>query len=239
MLAAIWWGGVAASALLIGYALAYRGLSEQAIGLVMALGAGALISSMAYELVPESALGGAGMAAAFALGAVTFFGGDWLIDNRGGKRRKDIAGTQAGGSGPAIFLGTLLDNVPESIILGMGFAAGGMVNAAFLVAVFVSNLPEGVAGTVNLANAGYSQRKILAMWSLLVLGSAVCAGIGYALIRWLPSVDGRRIQAFAAGAMLTMLAEAMMPEAFEHGGRAVGLFTVLGFLVTAVLSVAR
>jgi ZIP family zinc transporter len=205
----------------------------------MGLGAGALISSIAYELVPESALGGAGMAVAFAAGAVTFFGGDWLIDCRGGNKRKDIAGSQASGSGPAIFLGTLLDNVPESIILGMGIAIGGMVNAAFLVAVFISNLPEGVAGTINLANAGYTQRQILAMWSLLVLGSALCAGIGYAIVGWLPGVDGSHIQAFAAGAMLTMLADAMMPEAFEHGGKAVGLFTVLGYLVAGVLSIAQ
>lgn len=239
MLAAIWWGGLAAAALLIGYVLAYRGLSQQTIGIVMGLGAGALISSIAYELVPESALGGAGMAVAFALGAVAFYGGDWLIDRRGGNTRKDINNRQPGGSGPAIFLGTLLDCVPESLILGMGFALGGTVNAAFLIAVFISNLPEGVAGTINLANAGYTQRKIFAMWSLLVLGSAACAGAGYAIVRWLPDIDGSYIQAFAAGAMLTMLAEAMMPEAFEHGGRVVSLFTVLGFLVAGVLSVTQ
>jgi ZIP family zinc transporter len=238
-LEAVWWGGLAAAALLIGYALANRGLSNRTIGMIMGLGAGALISAIAYELVPESVLGGSGTAVAFALGALAFFAGDWLIDRRGGHVRKDISGDQARGSGPAIFLGTLLDNIPESMVLGMGLAMGGTINAAFLAAVFVSNLPEGVAGSINLEAAGYSRRAVFWMWSALVLASAACAGLGYVIILQLPSADGRYAQAFAAGAMLTMLADAMMPEAFEHGGKTVGLFTVAGFLLAAVLSVLQ
>jgi ZIP family zinc transporter len=159
-----------------------------------------------------------------------------VIDGRGGADRKDIAGEQVG-SGAAIFIGTLLDNVPESIILGMSLALGGAINAAFLAAVFVSNLPEGVAGTVNLVAAGHSRRTIFWMWAILVIISAACAGLGYLIISsLLPEADGRLAQAFAAGAMLTMLADAMMPEAFEHGGKLVGLFTVMGFLAAAILS---
>ena len=219
--------------------LAARGLSNRTIGIVMGFGAGALISAICYELIPESIMKGAGMAGAFALGAMVFFAGDWVVDRRGGSERKDIAGAQAGGSGAAIFVGTLLDNVPESIILGMSVAFGGAVNVAFMAAVFVSNLPEGVAGTINLEAAGYSRRRILGLWVMLVILSAACAGLGCALLRTLPGADGRYAQAFAAGAMLTMLADAMMPEAFEHGGKLVGLFTVLGFLVAAVLSVIQ
>ncbi len=236
MLTAFLWGGLAAASLLVGFALAGRGLSRRAIGLIMGFGAGALISAIAYELVPESAAAGAGVALAFLLGALAFFAGDWLVDRRGGADRKDIAGDQPGGSGAAIFIGTLLDNVPESIILGMSLALGGAINVAFLAAVFVSNLPEGVAGTVNLTTSGVARRTVFGMWAGLVLISAVCAALGYALARVLPTVDGVRAQAFAAGAMLTMLADAMMPEAFEHGGKLVGLFTVLGFLAAAVLS---
>ena len=239
MLAAVWWGGIAAASLLIGYVLANRGLSNQMIGVIMGFGAGALISAIAYELVPESALDSGGMVVAFALGALVFFGGDWLIDHRGGQLRKDIAGTPPGGSGPAIFVGTLLDNIPESLILGMGLATGSSVNIAFLAAVFISNLPEGMAGSLNLQSAGYSRRSILWLWIALVLVSAACAGLGYALLRSLPGIDGGPAQAFAAGAMLTMLADAMMPEAFEHGGKTVGLFTVAGFLLAAVLSVMQ
>lgn len=237
MLEAVLWGGLAAASLLIGYYLAIRGPSQRATGLIMGIGAGALVAAIAYELVPESILGGWGMGLAFGLGAVAFFVGDWVVDHRGGEDRKDIAGSAESGSGAAIFIGTLLDNIPESIILGMGLALGGAVNLAFLTAVFVSNLPEGVAGSINLAAAGNPRHKILTMWLLLVAVSALCAGLGYWLVGWLPEADGRIAQAFAAGAMLTMLADAMMPEAFEHGGKTVGLFTALGFLLAAVLSV--
>ena len=239
MLTAFLWGGIAAASLLIGYVLSGRGLSNRSIGIVMGFGAGALISAIAYELVPESALVGWGMLVAFALGALAFFLGDWLIDRRGGENRKNITGHQGDSSGAAIFIGTLLDNVPESIVLGMSIVGGGSVSLAFLAAVFVSNLPEGVAGSINLEAAGHSRRSIFWMWLILVIVSAACAGLGYALIRWLPGVDGLYVQAFAAGAMLTMLADAMMPEAFEHGGMLVGLFTVLGFIAAATLAVIR
>ena len=237
MIEAALWGLLAAASLLIGYMLAGRGLSHRTTGMIMGFGAGALISAIAYELVPESMLTGWGMAVAFGLGALTFVGGDWLIDRQGGADRKDIPGDQAGGSGAAIFVGTLLDNIPESLVLGMGLALGGSISLAFLVAVFVSNLPEGVAGTMNLEQAGRSRNQIFWMWTTLVLISGACAGLGYAMIGWLPGADGRRVQAFAAGAMLTMLADAMMPEAFEHGGKVVGLLTVLGFLMAAILAV--
>ena len=161
----------------------------------MGFGAGALLSAIAYELVPESALGGVSMGLAFIIGAFTFFGADWLIDHRGGSDRKDIAGGQVG-SGSAIFIGTLLDNVPESIILGMGLALGGAINLAFLVAVFISNLPEGVAGTLNLEAAGHSRRSIFWMWTVLVIISAACAGLGYLIIHWLPGADGRHRPGF-------------------------------------------
>jgi ZIP family zinc transporter len=236
LLTAILWGGLAAASLLVGYFLASRGLSNRTIGIVMGFGAGALLSAIAYELVPETALGGGYMGLAFCAGAFTFFGADWWIDHRGGKDRMDIEGKQVG-SGSAIFIGTLLDNIPESLVLGMGLALGGGINAAFLVAVFVSNLPEGVAGTLNLESAGRSRRNIFWMWTVLVLISAACSGLGYMIILWLPSADGHIAQAFAAGAMLTMLADAMMPEAFEHGGKLVGIVTVMGFLVAAALAV--
>ena len=237
MISAFLWGGLAAASLLLGYALSRRGLSNRTIGIIMGIGSGALISAIAYELIPETIFKGRDMALAFGLGALAFFAGDWLIDNRGGNNRKDIHGSKnTSGSGAAIFIGTLLDNVPESIILGMSLVFGGTINLAFLTAVFVSNLPEGVAGSINLKAAGHSQRQIFWMWMSLVLLSAASAALGYFLVRWLP-MDGRLIQAFAAGAMLTMLADAMMPEAFEHGGNLVGLFTVFGFLIAAMLSV--
>jgi ZIP family zinc transporter len=239
MLAAILWGGLAAASLLAGYFLAARGLSKRMVGVVMGFGAGALISAIAYELIPESMLVGWQMPAAFLIGALAFYLGDWIVDRQGGEDRKNLTEGQEPGSGAAIFIGTLLDNVPESIILGMGFAIGGAVNLAFMAAVFVSNLPEGLAGTLSLENAGHSHRSVFWMWTSLVILSALCAGLGYLIVRYLPGLDGRYSQAFAAGAMLTMIADAMMPEAFEHGGKLVGIFTVFGFLTAAILSVVQ
>ncbi len=197
VLTATLWGGLAAISLLIGFALSGRGLSNRSIGIIMGIGAGALISAIAYELVPESKLVGPGIFLAFGLGALAFFVGDWVVDRRGGADRKDIAGEGTGGSGAAIFIGTLLDNVPESIILGMSLALGGTINLAFLAAVFVSNLPEGAAGSVNLQASGRSRRD-----DILDVGSAgdhLCpvrwSGIhGYALAtrcRWSDSTGIR------------------------------------------------
>ena len=235
MITAFFWGGLAAASLLVGFYLSARRLSNRTIGMVMGFGAGALLSAITYELVPDSVHGGWFMVVMFLAGALTFFGIDWMIDHQGGADRKDIEGRQVG-SGSAIFIGTLLDNIPESIILGMSLALGGAINTAFMVAVFVSNLPEGVAGSLNLESAGRSRRSIFWMWTALVIVSAACAALGYLIINWLPGADGRYAQAFAAGAMLTMLADAMMPEAFEHGGKLVGIVTVMGFLVAAILS---
>jgi ZIP family zinc transporter len=237
MIAAFLWGGFAACSLLIGFALGVCRLSNRTVGLIMGFGAGALISALAYELVPESVIAGWDAAALFAAGALVFFGGDWLIDRWGGLHRKTIAGRQPEGSGGEIFFGTLLDAIPESLVLGMGLAMGGSVGVAFIAAVFVSNLPEGVAGTVNLAAAGHSRHTTFWMWAALVVLSAGCSALGYGLVEWIPSTDAGLVQAFAGGAVLTMLADAMIPEAYEHGGRLAGLMTVVGFSGAAALSV--
>ncbi|MFN8470452.1 MAG: hypothetical protein U0X20_33165 [Caldilineaceae bacterium] len=236
MLLAVFWGGLAATSLLIGYFLAKSRPPSRIIGIIMGIGAGALIGAIAYDLIPEPVLTTAGAPVSFLVGALIFHAGNELVKRRGGDRRKSLSGEQQGGSGAAIFVGTMLDNIPESIILGMTFAMGGAVNLAFLLAVFVSNLPEGVGGTVNLARAGYAPRKILGLWILLVVISAGCAGFGYLVLSWYPTADGHNAQAFAAGAMLTMLADAMMPEAFDRGRELAGIATVIGFLATALLA---
>jgi zinc transporter, ZIP family len=236
MIAAFLWGGLAAASLLVGFALAWRGLSKRVVGLVMGFGAGALIAAIAYELVPESVERGWDIVLFLLAGAVVFFVMDWVVDHWGGSKRKTIAGEHEGSSGAVVYIGTLLDAVPESVVLGMGLAMGGSIRMAFLVAVFVSNVPEAVAGTLNLGAAGHSRGRILGMWVSLVLLSAAAAALGAGLVHALPSVDATLAQAFAAGAMLMMLADAMIPEAYEHGGKSTGLLTVLGFVVAAVLS---
>jgi ZIP family zinc transporter len=239
LLTAILWGGLAAASLLLGYFLSRRNLSMRTVGLVMGLGAGALIGAIAYELIPESLITEPGTVLVCALGALAYFAADWVVDHRGGGSRKGLQAGGPAGSGAAIAIGTLLDAIPESIVLGMGLAINGAVNIAFLAAVLLSNIPEGIAGSINLTTAGQPQRSILRLWLTLVVLSAICAGLGYLLVLQLPSTDGHLAQAFAAGAVLTMLSDAMIPEAHEHGGRVVGLFTVLGFLGAAALSLAQ
>ena len=238
MLAAFLWGALAASSLLVGYLLAERGLSNRTVGLVMGFGAGALLGAIAYELVPEAVLGGSGMVAALLAGALAFFVGDWFVGRRGGARRKNIKAGEEAGSGSAIFIGTLLDNIPESLVLGIGLASGGSISVAFLGLCSSPIFPEGIAGTLNLVAAGRSRTHVFWMWTTLVIASAASAAIGYGMVERIPAADGRLVQAFAAGAMLTMLADAMMPEAYEHGGKLVGLLTALGFVAAATLSLA-
>ncbi|HEY7202550.1 MAG TPA: ZIP family zinc transporter [Candidatus Dormibacteraeota bacterium] len=237
---ALAWGGLSSSALYIGEALA--GPLERArrvTGLVMAFGAGTLLSAIAYELIPETNLHqGAGIGVAFLLGALVYYAGDRVIDGRGGADRQQIEGGAEAGSGAAMFLGALLDGVPEAFILGIGLALGGSVSVAFVTAVFVSNIPQGVAGTASLRAAGASDRRIFWMWTALTVACAVTAALGFLLAQSVP-VQGVYAQAFAAGAVLTMLADSMMPEAFEHGGGAAGLATVLGYLVAAALTVLQ
>jgi ZIP family zinc transporter len=239
-LAAAGWGALAALALIAGAGLALTTKpSWRVTGLVMGFGAGALISAVSYELIPESTVDGYWIMAAVLAGALVFYIGDVLVDRRGGRGRKKLAHPSTNGGGRAIFLGTLLDGVPESLVLGMSIGLGGSVSVAFLAAVFISNLPEGVAGTVSLQREGRTPRAVLWMWLALVAASAASAALGWGIVRWLPGFDGAYVQAFAAGAVLTMLADTMMPEAFEHGGKLAGLLTVLGFISAALLSLTE
>ena len=145
----------------------------------------------------------------------------------------------SGGSGAAIFVGTLLDAIPESFVLGMGLALNGVISVALLAAVLLSNVPEGVGGSINLVSIGQPRGRIVQMWCLLVAISAACAGFGYLVASLRPTSTGHLAEAFAAGAVLTMLSDAMIPEAHEHGGKVVGLFTVMGFLGAAAVSLAQ
>ena len=202
----------------------------------MGFGAGTLLSAVAYELVPEASFKhGLGVGIGVSAGALAYYFGDRIIDKGGGADRQDIDGGE-GGSGFAMFLGALLDGIPEALILGITLALGGGVSVAFVAAVFVSNVPQGVAGTSSLRAAGVSDRRIFRMWTALTIACALAAALGFLIADSVPHT-GLYAEAFAGGAVLTMLADSMMPEAFEHGGNTVGLLTVAGFLVAGVLTV--
>lgn len=244
--AAVFWGGFTSASLYLGQLLAGpMARAHRALGLVMGFGAGTLLSAVAYELIPESSFEqGLAMGVWFLLGALTYFFADMIIDARGGKNRQRIAhrgpagairNDDAAGTGVAMFLGALLDGIPEAFILGVSIGLGGALSIAFITAVFVSNVPQGIAGTTSLEAAGYTGRHVFGMWTGLTIACAAAAGGGYLLADGLPD-HGVYASAFAAGAVLTMLADSMMPEAFKHGGRAVGLLTVVGYLIAAALS---
>jgi zinc transporter, ZIP family len=234
------WGLIAASSLLLGGLLALRRpMGLRPLGLIMAFGAGVLISAVAYELV-EDAFGYAGGSGAVALGlfagAFTFYFGDVAIDRFGGDGRKSAAGGQDAGSALAIVLGTVLDGIPESIVLGLSLLGGGGVSVAMLAAVFLSNLPEALSSTVGLSKSGWSRSRISGLWALVTLVSALSALAGYALFDEASPSMIAFVQSFAGGALLTMLADTMMPEAFRYGGKQVGLLTTLGFALAFGIS---
>lgn len=236
--AAFLWGGLGSASLFIGQALAGpMSTRVRVTGLIMGFGAGTMLSAIAYELIPEVDFQ-KGIGLWLLIGAVTYYVADRLVDSRGGADRQDIKGEASGGSGAAMFIGALLDGVPEAFVLGITLALGGSINIAFIVAIFVSNIPQGVAGTASLLSAGTANRKIFWMWMGLTIACAVVSALGFALADSVPD-QGYYAEAFAAGAVLTMLANSMMPEAFEHGGKTVGLVTVVGYLAAAVLTVLQ
>ena len=235
MAASFGWGTLAASSLVIGavFALLFR-ISLRSIGLIMAFGAGVLISAVAFDLIDEAVGKSSGhgwvVGGVFA-GCFVFFGGDWLIGRLGGGDRKDADGDQASGSALAIVLGTVLDGIPESMVIGLTIFEGGAVGAAYLAAVFISNLPESISSTSGLATSGWKKSRILWMWIAIAVVSGLASLAGYGLFQNSSPDTVAFVLAFAAGAILTMLAETMMPEAFEHGGKLVGVATTLGFAV--------
>jgi zinc transporter, ZIP family len=247
MLDAALWGLIAASSLIVGATLAFTvRVSERGLGLVLAFGAGVLISAVAYELVAE-ALSDSSQAPIYALGfglgSLTFFVGSVLLARMSG----DSAGSDAQArlpsrrsrrtQGMAIVLGTILDGIPESVVLGVSLIGAGAVSVPMLAAIFISNVPEAMGASADLERGGVTRARILALWGIVVVASAVAAGLGYALLSSAaPQMIGF-VQMFAAGAIIAMLAESMVPEAYEKGGRPVGLATALGFAVAATLSI--
>jgi len=234
--AAALWGLAAASSLALG---SIGGVTlpipRSIVALVMAFGAGALISALSFDLAEEAFKAGGTFVtgAGLAAGATAYFVGAVLLD-----RRARRAGEKEGG-GLAIALGAFLDGVPESIVLGASLLGGATVSASLLAAVFLSNAPEGFAGSRDLVEEGHRPRRVVALWVGVAVASGLAAGVGNALLTGADPGIVAAAQAFAGGAILTMLADTMFPEAFEHGGDAVGLTTVLGFAVAFLLSRVR
>jgi ZIP family zinc transporter len=244
MLTAFFWSALATGTLLIGMGLAYRNLvNPRWTGLIMAFGSGAIISAAAYQLVlgavaeekGKFALVGLGIAA----GALTFYFADKWVDHLGGEERMDMDGGQAGGSGMGILLGSVLDGVPESLVLGLSLVHSPQVSLAFVFAVAISNIPQGLGGTAGMLSSGWLRFRITRLWLVVCALSILAAGLGYGLAKILPGITGAMIDAFAAGALLVMLTDSMIPEAFDHGGKETGLWLTLGFGVALAMMLAQ
>jgi ZIP family zinc transporter len=243
MAASFGWGTLAASSLVIGsiVALVFR-INLRTIGLIMGFGSGVLISAVAFDLVEEAAgksIGHGWTVAGLFAGCLVFFFGDRLIDHLGGGNRKDPTGAEedSGGSSLSIVLGSVLDGIPESMVIGLTIFEGGAVGAAYLAAVFISNLPESISSTSGLVTSGWKKSRILWMWIAIALISGLASLAGYGLFQNSSPGVVAFVLTFAAGAILTMLANTMMPEAFEHGGKLVGIMVTLGFAVAFTIHV--
>jgi zinc transporter, ZIP family len=225
--AAIGWGALAASSLVIG---ALAGLAgrwpDRLVGLVLAFGAGALISAVSFDLAQEGArVGDPGfLGLGLGIGAITYFTLDRLLERR------------SGGGGTALALGAFLDGIPEQLVLGIGIAAGEGVSVGLLVAIFVSNLPEAIGSATEMQRTGTTQRTILRLWLAVAAICTIASVIGYALADVTAGDFQAIINGFAAGALIVMLIDSMIPEATREAGRTAGLVTTLGFAVATALS---
>lgn len=235
------WGLLGGSALVLGVLVAFLvELPQRVVAAVMAFGSGVLVSALAFELMDEAyRIGGFDSTAlGFVGGGAVYTAANVVLSRRGARHRKRSGERQAseGGSGLAIAVGALLDGVPESLVIGLSLVGGGGVSLVTVAAVFLSNVPEGLSSAAGMRRAGRSRASILGIWCAIALACAVAAVLGCLLFagaspEWIAAVN-----AVAAGAILAMLADTMIPEAFETAHEYAGLITVLGFLVAFVLS---
>jgi zinc transporter, ZIP family len=239
MAGALGWGALAASSLVLGALLAFaRRWPAQQIGLVLAFGAGALISAVSFELAAEGLKVGSLGATAIGLGvgALTYFGLDGLIARRFAAERGRAGRASASDPGNALALGAFLDGIPEQLVLGIGLAAGEGVGVGLLVAIFVSNLPEAIGSASEMRKAGTDHRRVLGLWSTVAAICTLASVAGYAIADAASGELQAGIDGFAAGALLVMLIDSMIPEATRESGRVAGLVTTLGFAVATALS---
>jgi zinc transporter, ZIP family len=229
--AALGWGALAASSLVVGALLGLaRQWPDRAVGLVLAFGAGALISAVSFDLWEEgSKIGDPGyVGLGLAVGAATYFTLDRLV----GRPRRG----RKGGGGRSLAIGAFLDGIPEQTVLGIGIAAGQGVSVGLLVAIFVSNLPEAIGSSTEMRSAGTRPAAIRRLWLLIALVCTAATVVGFAIADHVGGNVNAAVDGFAAGALLVMLIDSMIPDAVRKGGDVSGLVTVLGFAVAAALS---
>lgn len=247
------WGLVSGSALLLGAALGYFArVPQRLIAAIMAFGSGVLISTLSLELMEEAYQKGGfnSTATGFVGGAAVYTLANWLLARYGAKHRKrssdlqkqerasvkQATGNDEADNGMALAVGALLDGIPESIVIGLSMLAGGGVSMVAVVAIFLSNLPEGLSSAAGMKKSGRSASYVLLLWAGIAAISGVASLLGYTLFSGFSDEVVAGTMAVSAGAVLAMIADTMIPEAFEEAHNFTGLITVLGFLVSFFLS---
>lgn len=227
-------GVIAGSMLLVGATIAWLvRVPAGVVAGVMAFGSGVLISALAYELVEEAHADGGlwPTVLGFALGALIYVGADWLVDLRA--RR---AGTGDEPSGTALLIGALVDGIPESVVLGTSVAATGGLSLPIVLAIAISNLPEGLSSSAGMKEAGRSGRYVFGVWGAVVAVSGAAALLGFLLLRGAPAELIAFITTIAAGGILAMVCNTMIPTAFARDAKITGLLATLGFLTAFTIS---
>lgn len=254
---ALMWGAIAGSAVLLGALIAmFFNMPKKIIGWIMAFGTGTLIGAVAFELLSDAVEDGGIWATGigFMVGAIVYTAFDLYISRKGGANRKRSYMSKDDSSSPSsnssskakdgssqsglgIFAGTVMDAIPESIMIGASLLAGQGVSLVLVISIFVSNIPEGLSSTVGLKQSHYSRGKIFGMWVVVLVISALASMAGYLFLELLPDEIKAGIGAFAGGGIIAMICSTMMPEAYEDGGPLVGLIASLGLLTALLLSI--
>ena len=232
------WGLLAGGALVLGALVAwFIPVSHKVVASVMAFGAGVLISALAFDLVDEAEQTGGLTAtlAGFLGGAAGYVLANVALARRGARHRKRSSTQQPSeeqqpGSGAAIAIGALMDGIPESVVLGLSLLGGSSVGVPVLVAIFISNLPEGLSSASGMKTNGRTARYIFGIWCSIAVASGLAGLLGALLLESASPVTISVITATAAGAILAMIADTMIPEAFERAHLFTGLIAVLGFM---------
>ena len=223
MLKAFGLGAIAQSSLLLaGLLVFWVTVPRRVVGIMAGFGAGALLAAVSFDLIAEAeGLDGWELGLWMLVGVAVFLVGDRIVERR--------FGSEGTGGAMGIVVGSVVDGVPESIIFGIQLATGLPVSASFLAAVLISNIPQAIAPSADLAAAGWGARRLGRLWLLVVLACGVAAALGYAGANASGDITGARMAALAAGGLLAMMTNSLMPFAYERGGEFAGLATVVGF----------
>ncbi|MEV7632825.1 hypothetical protein AB0N64_10490 [Microbacterium sp. NPDC089318] len=231
---AVLWGAVAASPLLVGALLALvRRWPAKLLGIILGFGAGALMASIAFELWEDGvALAGhLPLIVGVALGALSYYVAARILDARQQKTKGDAGG-------PSLAVGALLDGIPEQLVLGIGLASGDGIGVALVVAIIVSNLPESIGSASDLLESGMRRVRVVLLWAGVAVLCALATVIGFAVASGIGVEFRAAANGFAAGALLVMLVDSMVPEAQQKAKESTGLATVIGFAFAAWLALA-